>query len=84
MENEIPYDRIESGFNPLFFLKVDEDGKRVIDINGLNQLSEYEPFFLIPKEAKPRMVETETGEYDVIYDKKYPVKVEWRKRGPQT
>lgn len=83
MGNEIPYDRIEAGYNPLFMLKVDEDGKRVIDINGLNQLSEYEPYLLIPKEANPRIVETQTGDYDIVYDKAYPIAIEWRRKGEQ-
>lgn len=80
---ELPYDEIEAGYNPLFFLKVGEDGKRVIDINALNQLSEYEPYFVIPKEANPRIVETGTGDYDIVYDKAYPIAIEWRRKKEQ-
>lgn len=67
--------------NPLVMLTTDENGKRVISIEGLQQLAEYEPYFVIPKEANPRIVETKTGDYDILYDKNYPIKIEWRKRG---
>lgn len=80
MDIKLPYDSISSVYNPLSFVKVDEDGKTLITIEGLQQLSEYEPFFIIPKEAKPCIIETETGDFDVIYDKKYPVMVEWRRK----
>ena len=29
------------------------------------------------------IVETETGDYDIVYDKAYPIAVEWRRKGEQ-
>ena len=79
MENEIPADVFYPSVPMLWWTK-DGDGKRIISIEGLKQLAEYEPFFIIPKEAHPRIVETETGDYDIVYDKAYPIAVEWRRR----
>lgn len=69
--------------DPLEMFTTDENGKRVISLIGLQQLAEYEPYFVIPKEANPRIVETKTGEYDIVYDKAYPIAIEWRRKGEQ-
>jgi hypothetical protein len=69
--------------NPLEMFMTNEDGKRVITLEGLQKLSEYEPYFVIPKEANPKIVETATGDYDIVYDKNYPILVEWRRKGGQ-
>lgn len=69
--------------NPLEMFMTNEDGKRVITLEGLQKLSEYEPYFVIPKEANPKIVETTTGDYDIAYDKNYPIFVEWRMKGDQ-
>ena len=65
---------------PLFFVRVDDDGVRYVDIQGLQQLSQYEPYFVIPRDANPKIVEKDTGDYDIVYDKNYPVTIEWRKK----
>lgn len=66
--------------DPLEMFTTDENGKRVISLIGLQQLAEYEPYFVIPKEANPKIVETKTGDYDIVYDKAYPIAIEWRRK----
>ena len=65
---------------PLFFVKIGDDGAQYIDLEGLEQLSQYEPYFVIPKAAEPKVVEKETGDYDIVYNKDYPITIEWRKK----